>query len=39
MTLENTAPLDFYALGQICQESLKYFGMQLATRTKMKKLA
>jgi hypothetical protein len=36
MELKNAAPLGFYAQRRNCQESPKWFGMQLATRHKMK---
>ena len=36
MELKNVAPLGFYAPRRNCQESLKWFGMRLATGHKMK---
>ena len=36
MELKNAAPLGLYASRMNCQESLKWFGMRLATRHKMK---
>jgi hypothetical protein len=36
MDLKNVAPLGFYASRMNCEESPKWFGMQLATGHKMK---
>ena len=36
MELKNSAPLGFYAWGRNCQESPKWFWMQLETGNKIK---
>ena len=36
MEIKNVAPLSFYAQRRNCQESLKWFGMRLATGYKTK---